>query len=177
MTHVNYWIAPNGEVQPIQVSHIEFIVNNLSMFNQSASSIQEYYDKYSEEFGTEVKASEEIISKIIVDGWISCLYNHIDEKWLIDMWKEDFKTSTNLRKWLLVLKKYCDMYNVKLYNIDLNVRNYYDKEVVSSRQFSCTIDGIEELVRCWCIIQDDSVSINLQEGYSEHLATILTLAF
>jgi len=60
-----YWISPQGEIYPVKITHIRFILDNPDMFKTTKIDLLEIYKKYNEKIGWEGKAREEIMTKII----------------------------------------------------------------------------------------------------------------
>lgn len=57
------------------ITHIHDLVENPEVFGFSKKEIEDTYNKYNEEIGSEGKAREEIISKAMANGWIRMRFN------------------------------------------------------------------------------------------------------
>ena len=69
-----YYIAPSGDIIPIDTTHIESVLKHPEKFRTTKKELQEIYDKYDEPYGLEGKAREEILSNFIKEGWIRLRY-------------------------------------------------------------------------------------------------------
>jgi len=69
-----YYIAPSGDIIPVDTTHIESVLKHPEKFRTTKKELQEIYDKYKEPYGLEGKAREEILSKFIKEGWIRLRY-------------------------------------------------------------------------------------------------------
>lgn len=67
---IAFWISRKGEVVPVTTNHIATVIENPSKFGVTTEYIEDLYAKYGESMGQEGKAREEIIVKLIKDGWI-----------------------------------------------------------------------------------------------------------
>lgn len=85
---IAFWISPQTIVHRVKSSHIEYVIDNIDLFNISYSEIRYLYNKHEEPWRCEGKAREEIIRKLISQGWIrvrryknaySVNVKHIDE--------------------------------------------------------------------------------------------------
>jgi hypothetical protein len=66
------WISPAGKILNISdtQTHVGYICKNTKLFKLHSDSIRDIYSSFGEVKGTEGKASEVIIKKLIADGWI-----------------------------------------------------------------------------------------------------------
>lgn len=67
---VAYWLSPKGEVVDVGGTHIDVIINNPEKFGLTSKYIKDLHDKYGEKLSQEGKAREEIIIRVVKDGWI-----------------------------------------------------------------------------------------------------------
>jgi hypothetical protein len=65
-----YWISPKGEVIEVSTNHIDVVIKNPQKFKLTSEYITGLYDKYGETLGSEGKAREDIIIKLVKSGWI-----------------------------------------------------------------------------------------------------------
>lgn len=71
-----YWISPSGVVSRVDSRHIDEICNNPEKFGISLNMIKKIYKKYKEGVGSEGKAREEIVLRLINSGWIRIRQYH-----------------------------------------------------------------------------------------------------
>ena len=102
MQHEAYWIAPNGEILPLQAMerHIQMICNYPERFGLTEEYTKRIYTKYRESYGTEGFARAEIMKALLEKGWIRIRYV---QKW--DFYKAEVllwndSLSKNLNNWI-----------------------------------------------------------------------------
>lgn len=64
-----FWYK-NGKVKEVNNYHISDIIGDAEAFGLTRKEIEEIYKKHNERFGTEGKAREEIMKKVMENGWI-----------------------------------------------------------------------------------------------------------
>ena len=69
-----YYIAPTGDIIPIETTHIESALKHPEKFRTTKKELLEIFDKYDEPYGHEGKARDEILSKFLREGWIRLRY-------------------------------------------------------------------------------------------------------
>lgn len=69
-----YFIAPSGDVIPVDHKHIVSIIANPEKFRMTRKEIEDIYAKHKERMGLEGKAREEILATLMADGWIRLRY-------------------------------------------------------------------------------------------------------
>lgn len=66
-----WWISPEAEIVSVQTStHISEIISFPEKFGLTREEIEETYQKHGERLGLEGKAREEIMQKVMSQGWI-----------------------------------------------------------------------------------------------------------
>jgi hypothetical protein len=93
-----YWISPNGEIYPVKMLHINFMRDNLALFEISEEIYRNTFIKYKEKFGFEGKARAELMKNAMKNGWIR-LRNKGNSGWTIEVWKLDNNTKESIYKW------------------------------------------------------------------------------
>jgi|GEM_PF-3700076 len=96
-----FWLSPDKEIYPV-VKHISFISDNLELFGLSRTEYHSYFERHKEPYGFEGKARNEIVQKVIEQGWIR-LRNYKNKGWVCELWIYNKEAKVNLRNWL---KKY-----------------------------------------------------------------------
>jgi hypothetical protein len=73
-TYINktgYWISPKGKITDTDSkNHIDQIISSPSTFNITAEYIKSEHKKYGESIGQEGDARDNIMTKVLQDGWI-----------------------------------------------------------------------------------------------------------
>lgn len=64
-----FWIDPNGVIMPVMRSHIAAVIADPVLFGVTREYIESVYREYGEALGWEGKAREEIIKRLIIEGW------------------------------------------------------------------------------------------------------------
>jgi hypothetical protein len=65
-----YWISPMNKVIGVPISHIDTAMNDLETFGLSEEYIKQEYDRTGEKFRSEGIARENIILRLMEEGWI-----------------------------------------------------------------------------------------------------------
>lgn len=95
-----YWISPNSEIYPVKQLHINFIRDNLELFEINEEIYRNTFIKYKEKFGFEGKARAELMKNAIANGWIR-LRNNGNSGWTIEVWELDNTTIESTKKWAI----------------------------------------------------------------------------
>lgn len=67
---VAFWISPDGEVIGSLESHIQQILQNAEKFGLKLQNLRDIFKKHNEPIGHEGEAREEIIERILTEGWM-----------------------------------------------------------------------------------------------------------
>ncbi|MDD5651296.1 MAG: hypothetical protein PHF86_12920 [Candidatus Nanoarchaeia archaeon] len=111
----SYWISPDNKFIPIDLTHIDLIVNNPDKFGLSQEYIQKVHKKHKEQPGDEGNARDEIMTKLIKDGWIRI--RNILQYYTLKIQVYDFKQQTIDR----VEKAIIEGYKRKIFNKSFSV--------------------------------------------------------
>lgn len=66
-----YWISPKGKIIDVgSNNHIDMIIDSPMRFNISPEFIKSEHEKYGERIGQEGDARDNIMTKVLKDGWI-----------------------------------------------------------------------------------------------------------
>lgn len=65
-----FFISPYGDIIEAKISHIDTVIQNPEKFGLTKEYIQQAYSKHNEKVGQEGKAREEILQKLMEEGWI-----------------------------------------------------------------------------------------------------------
>ena len=90
-----YWISPKGKITDTNnKNHIDQIISSPTSFNISSSYIKSEHEKYNERIGQEGDARDNIMTKVLQDGWIRvrARRNFIS----VQVWDFSSKTIKNL---------------------------------------------------------------------------------
>lgn len=90
-----YWISPKGKITDTNnKNHIDQIISSPTSFNISSSYIKSEHEKYGERIGQEGDARDNIMTKVLQDGWIRvrARRNFIS----VQVWEFSRKTVSNL---------------------------------------------------------------------------------
>ena len=89
-----YWISPQSKVIPMDnhKKHIDLIMSNAEVFGLTDEEIKAIYNSENEIIGTEGKAREQIIKKIISQGWIRIRHYRRPDIFSINVYKLDNKS-------------------------------------------------------------------------------------
>ena len=77
-----FFISPEGEVTLLETTHIRTITKNPELFGLSRSYIESKYMKHSEKTTIEGNAREEILRRVLRNGWIR-LRRHTNRYWSV----------------------------------------------------------------------------------------------
>lgn len=65
-----FWISPKGHVLGSMSSHIQQVIMNADKFGLDIKKIRSKFEEYDERVGLEGKAREDIIKRLLWEGWI-----------------------------------------------------------------------------------------------------------
>jgi hypothetical protein len=92
-----FFISPKGQVIDTEINHIATIVANPKKFGLTKDYIQAVYDKHGEKMNTEGKAREEIILRLIKQGWMRI--RRYKNFWSINVNRFNGKVKAELQMW------------------------------------------------------------------------------
>jgi len=98
-----YWITPEGGVISVKTTHIGEIIRTPELFGLTIEEIRSIYEIYGEPIGLEGKAREEIMRKLILQGWIRIRWKPKEYSFTVQMIQSE-KTETGFKNWLNTLK-------------------------------------------------------------------------
>lgn len=71
-----FFISPEGEVTLLKTTHIRAVIKSPEVFGLSRNYIESIYIKHGEKTAIEGKAREEILSRVLRNGWIRIRRHH-----------------------------------------------------------------------------------------------------
>lgn len=77
-----FFISPKGEIIPVDTSHIRTVIKNPEVFGLSREYIESKYTKLGEKTGLEGKARDEILRRVLRNGWMR-LRRHTNRYWSV----------------------------------------------------------------------------------------------
>lgn len=120
-----YWITPQAKVIEVKKLHIDEIIKKPEVFGETKKSLQDTFDKYSENYGIEGKARNDILIRIIKRGYIRIRQRRND--WSIQLFQMNRKTSDILWQWArLIYKEVKDKY------ADISIHTLKDNKMIKS---------------------------------------------
>ncbi|MFW6172638.1 MAG: hypothetical protein ACOC5T_02735 [Elusimicrobiota bacterium] len=96
LTILAFWVSPNGDVIDCGAKkHINFVIDHPEKFGMTRKEIEEIYDNYNEPVGHEGKAREDIIVKVLKNGFIRIrkYRNYIS----VNIWNYNTKAKKHLK--------------------------------------------------------------------------------
>lgn len=108
-----YWISPDSEIIPVEISHIQKVLQIPAVFNLTRKFLEKRYKVHSEKVGLEGKAREEIMTDLINEGWIRIRLKSRPDYWIIQVKSHSKIESKSIKKWakLMLKNKYADLYS------------------------------------------------------------------
>lgn len=70
MLSAAFFISPEGDILPVNGTHIGTVIANAEQFGLTIEKIKARYDYYGESLGTEQNARKEILLHLVSRGWI-----------------------------------------------------------------------------------------------------------
>jgi len=116
-----YWISPQSELIPVEITHIQKVLLFPEVFNLSKEYLEQQYKKFSEKVGLEGKAREEIMTNLINEGWIRIRLKSRPDYWIIQVNKLTNRTKENIICWVEDMRKrrYVNKYDeVRIYSFN-----------------------------------------------------------
>ena len=93
-----YWITPTGKVLDCGAKkHIDYVCDVPEKFGLKRQEVEAIYNKYSEPYGFEGKAREDVIIKALEKGFIRL--RKYREFWSVNVWNYNRKTAKVLSNW------------------------------------------------------------------------------
>ena len=75
MKYPAYWIDPQGTVLPVSNHHIDLVIRNPEIFGMTLQKIKNIYRRHKEPLYHEGFARNEIMLKLIRNGWVRVRYD------------------------------------------------------------------------------------------------------
>lgn len=76
-----YWISPEGDQHPVPTNHIDFIIDNPTLFGLTSADIQTEYEK--QVGNSRIPTEDLLIASVQEQGWIRTEYNNKSNYWSI----------------------------------------------------------------------------------------------
>ena len=132
-----YWISPTGNVIPLfgRETHIEQIVKKPSAFRLTEEEVNEVFDQFQEEKGTEGKAREKIMVSLIKRGWIRIRNYERDRMFSINTVKMTKRVKDIIRQFAVDMLSLG--YEKRVLKIDdgVQVKEYWIEEIATDVLF------------------------------------------
>ena len=93
-----FFISPKGEIIPVETSHIRTVIKNPGLFGLSRDYIESRYTKHGEKTGTEGKAREEILRRVLKHGWIR-MRRHPNRYWSVQTGRVTDEKKRFIQRW------------------------------------------------------------------------------
>lgn len=90
-----FWISPQGKTIEVPGLHITSVYQDPGAFGITKEFVDQQYKWFNEPTGTEGKARDEILAKVLEKGWIRVRTN-INRIWTMQAWKLTKKTRENM---------------------------------------------------------------------------------
>ncbi len=95
MKYNAYWVNNKSEIYSVDITHIDYIINNPEKFGMTKDYIQKIYDKYeNEKIGQEGMAREDIMLNAMKNGWIRI--RKYKNQWIIQSYTLNNKVKDNI---------------------------------------------------------------------------------
>lgn len=94
-----YWIAPEGTIYAVPLSHINFLAEHTELFGITHEDYLERYREHNEKPGWEGKARRELMAEAIERGWIRLRFVPKSATWTIELWETNERAKQNLEHW------------------------------------------------------------------------------
>lgn len=101
--NLGIWITPEGQIVPVNVSHVTDIINNPTKFGLTDQFIQAIYNKHHEPLHMEGEAREELIGIVLNKGWIRV--RNYRNYWSVTLHSLTKKIKKTLRDWVSTFVK------------------------------------------------------------------------
>lgn len=126
-----YWISPSGEIKREPISHIQDIINNPRKFGFNRGDVAEIYKRFGEKIGTEGRAREHIILRLLTLGWIR-IREYPNMYWSVNLERLGRREKDRLASWAaLMIRKNKDRYMPVKIGIRRGGLKQYDLEEIA----------------------------------------------
>lgn len=118
-----YFIAPSGDIISVDQMHIDDVLKHPDKFRMTKEEIKEIYQKHNEPIGLEGKAREEILSRLIEQGWTRIRHNQTNDTFTIQINRLDKRRKEHIWSFALQAleglkgKKYYPNTETKILNL------------------------------------------------------------
>ncbi len=86
MSFKAYWLHTNGEIVPVQTTHIAEVIKSPEHFGYTRERINAEYLTHKEPIGHEGKARQSIMANLIQNhGWIRARYTPRYDSWVVEV--------------------------------------------------------------------------------------------
>jgi hypothetical protein len=132
-----YWISPSGKIVPVGQTHIREVLDNPEAFGTTQEEVDTIYKRHKEKKGIEGKAREEIMTAMLIRGWIRIRYNSREDAYSIELNKLSAKSKDylcTLANGLIQLNDKRKFSDVKIIEFasDYNTVNYSVQDLAKS---------------------------------------------
>lgn len=93
-----FFISPKGEIIQIETTHIRTVRQDPELFGLSRPWIESTHKKHTEKSGLEGNAREEILRKVLKNGWVR-LRRHTNRYWSVQTGTVTGETKSFIRRW------------------------------------------------------------------------------
>lgn len=93
-----FFISPKGQIILVENSHIRAVIKNPELFRLSKAYIKSMYKKHGEKIGIEGKAREEILRRVMGNGWIR-LRRHPNRYWSVQTGMVTVESMGFIQRW------------------------------------------------------------------------------
>ena len=116
-----YWISPDSEIIPVEISHIQKVLQMPRVFSLSKGYLEEKYKEHNEKVGLEGKGREEIMTTLLNEGWVRIRLKSRPDYWIIQLKSYSQQEIRSIKKWakLMLKNKYVSLQSeIRIYRIE-----------------------------------------------------------
>ena len=116
-----YWISPDSEIIPVEISHIQKVLQMPEVFGFTREYLEQKYKEHNEKMALEGKAREEIMTNLIDKGWVRIRLKSHPDFWIIQVKLYSQQEIKSIKKWvrLMLKNKYVGPQSeIRIYGID-----------------------------------------------------------
>ena len=93
-----YWLFPDGKILPVEITHIQAVINCPEKYGETLGSIKNLYDVSKERMPHEGNARVEIMKRILQRGYIRIRAKR--NYWVIELLQFSHKEEKLISQWV-----------------------------------------------------------------------------
>lgn len=104
MNHQAYFLSPRGTILPVEQTHIKAVFHAPGTFGVTLEGLCATYDRYHEPYGLEGRARNDVLGRLVNNGWIRVRYQPRSSRFTFQVGKDLTRANRRaLRRFVLLI--------------------------------------------------------------------------